>query len=176
MSKVDDWALEEMKKAEKQDLIPETFKDKDFTATIKREDFCAVAVKLYEAITGKKVTRVGYNPFKDITDDYVIKAYHLGITVGVSNTEFGKGTITREQMSTMIVRSLTKAKKDTNIDLDKITKFADDNEMHGWGRPSIYFMSSKGIIQGVGDNRFDPLGEAKIEEAIAIALRCLTTL
>jgi len=44
--------------------------------------------------------------------------------------------------------------------------------MHTWGRPPIYFMSSKDIIKGVGENKFNPLGEAKVEEALAIALRC----
>ena len=45
--------------------------------------------------------------------------------------------------------------------------------MHDWGRPSVYSMASKEIIKGVGDNKFNPLGEAKVEEALAIALRCV---
>ena len=34
-------------------------------------------------------------------------------------------------------------------------------------------MSEKGIVKGVGDNKFNPLGNAKVEEALAISLRCV---
>ena len=50
LENVDDWAKEEMTKAEEKGLIPETFAKKDATKTISRTDFAAVAVKLYEAI------------------------------------------------------------------------------------------------------------------------------
>ena len=172
-SNVDDWAESEMMKAFEKGLIPETLTNKDFTNQIERADFCAVAVKLYEALTGNKADKVVNNPFTDINDDYVLKAYALGITKGVSETEFGNGTITREQMATMIDRAIIKARVDTKVDLETAPKFADDNEMHDWGRASVYYMVSKEIIKGVGDNRFNPLGEAKVEEALAIALRCV---
>ena len=171
-SKVDDWALEEMKQAEKKNLIPETFKGKDFTSEISREDFCAVAVKLYEALTSKKAEPVTNNPFVDTNNEYVLKAYNLGITNGVSATEFANGPITREQMATMMARAYRKAGIDIKVDLDNVVKFVDDNEMHDWGRPSIYAMVSKGIIKGMDNNKYNPLGNAKIEEALAIALRC----
>ena len=32
-------------------------------------------------------------------------------------------------------------------------------------------MNAKGIISGVGDNRFDPQGNASIEQALSISLR-----
>ena len=76
-------------------------------------------------------------------------------------------------MATMIARAMQKAGFDISIDLEKVTQFADDNEMHDWGRTSIYSMSEKEIVKGIGDNKFNPLGDAKIEEAIAIALRCV---
>ena len=64
-----------------------------------------------------------------------------------------------------------KAGINTNVDIDKVTKFVDDNEMHDWGRESIYYMSNNGIIKGVGNNTFNVLGNAKREEAIMISLR-----
>lgn len=172
-SMVDDWALNEMEKAEKLVLIPEIFKGKDFTSQISRQDFTAIAVKLYESISDKKAILTDNNPFKDTKDEYVLKAYNLGITLGVSETEFGNSQITREQMATMIDRALKKAEINITLDLENVTKFADDNEMHDWGRPGVYAMVKEEIIKGVGDNKFNPLGEAKIEEAIAIALRCV---
>lgn len=168
-----EWAVEELKKAEQNNLIPQTFANKDFTQSISRSDFAAVAVKLYEAISGKTAVKAENNPFIDTNDEYVLKAYALNITSGISETEFGNGTITREQMATMITRALSKAGIDVSIELDKVEKFSDDNQMNDWGRTSIYFMSNQGIIKGVGNNLFNPLGNAKIEEAISISLRCL---
>ena len=45
--------------------------------------------------------------------------------------------------------------------------------MHDWGRHSIYAMAKEEIVKGVGDNKFNPLGNAKVEEALAISLRCV---
>ena len=170
-SKVSDWALEEMKEAEKLDLIPETFKGKDFTTYITRADFAAVAVKLYEAVSKKKAELPKENPFEDTNDEYVLKAYSLGITKGVSENKFGNGTITREQMATMLYRALERAGYDFEIDLESVEKFADDNLMHEWSRRAIYFMASANIIKGVGNNIYDVRGNATIEQALAISKR-----
>ena len=161
-----------MAKAEEKGLIPETFSGKDATKAITRLDFAAVVVKLYEAITGAKATIVANNPFTDTSDEYVLKAYALGITLGTSETTFTPDAeITREQMATMLTRALAKAGIDVTVDLENATKFADDNNMHDWGRSSVYFMSGLNIIKGVGENKFNGLGNAKVEEAIAVALR-----
>ncbi len=170
-SKVDDWALDEMEKAAKQNLIPDTFKGKNFTKEISRADFAAVAVNLYEVLTSKKAETTTNNPFTDTDDEYVLKAYNLGVTVGISETEFGNGPITREQIATMISRALKAAgAKDV---LDTFDKFVDDEDISEWAKESVYLMVQQSIIKGIGDKTFDPLGNAKIEEALAIALRCV---
>ena len=172
-SKVDDWALEEMNKAEKLNLIPELLEGKDFTSPATREEFAAIAVKLYEALTGKEAEIIYSNPFKDTNNKYVLLAYSLGIVKGVSETEFGNGPITREQMATMIARALIKAGIKVEVDLNEVIEFSDDKEMHDWSRVAIYFMAKNGIVKGIGDNTFGNKGNAKIEEAIAITLRCI---
>ena len=110
IEKVDDWAKDEMREADEKGLIPETFMKKDATNPITRLDFAAITVKLYEAISGKKAEPAANNPFTDTSDDYVLKAYALGITKGTSETTFTPNAeITREQMATMIDRALSKA-------------------------------------------------------------------
>ncbi len=169
---VDDWAKEEMEKAIEMGLVPETFSKKDATKPITRLDFAAVAVKLYEALTGKKAEPAKENPFTDTGDEYVLKAYALGITKGTSKTTFTPKTeITREQMATMLTRAFAKAGINTEIDITNITRFADDSDLSDWGRPSVYFMEKEEIIKGIGNNLFNGLGNAKVEEAIAIVLR-----
>ncbi len=175
-SNCSDWAKTELEDAKSKGLIPETFDGLDFTKQITRKEFAAVAVKLYEAISKTEAVKPEVNPFSDTQDDYVLKAYALGITYGTSENEFTPDSnITREQMATMLTRALTKAEINTEIDLNSVNKFADDSEMNDWGMPSIYFMSNNGIIKGIGDNLFNPQGNAKIEEAIAISLRSVNT-
>ena len=172
LENVDDWAKKEMTKAEKKGLIPETFAKKDATKTISRLDFAAVVVKLYEVISGKKVETIVNNPFTDTNDEYVLKAYSLGIINGTSETAFIlNAEITREQMTTVLTRTLTEAGIDTTVELEKVTKYADDIELNDWGKPSVYSMANKDIVKGVGDNRFNSLENAKIEEALTIVLR-----
>ncbi len=168
----DTWAEEELAKAEEKELIPETIAEKDYTKVITRKDFAAVVVKLYEAITQKVVEKATENPFTDTDDEYVLKAYALGITNGTSKTTFSPNAeITREQMATMLTRALTKAGIDTKVNMDNTTLFVDDESLHDWGREAVYFMAKDEIIKGVGNNVFNALGSAKIEEAILIALR-----
>lgn len=167
-----EWAIEELTKAIDAGVIPETFAGKDFTTAITRKDFAAVAVKLYEALTNEKAEKVAINPFTDTDDEYVLKAYALGITNGTSQNTFTPDMlITREQMATMLTRALNKAGINLTVDLDSVSRFADDSEMHDWGREAVYFMANNGIIKGVGDNRFDTLGNATIEQSLIIALR-----
>ena len=43
--------------------------------------------------------------------------------------------------------------------------------MHAWGKEAIYFMSNMELIKGVGNNTFDVLGNATIEQAILVSER-----
>ena len=102
----------------------------------------------------------------------MLKAYNVGITQGTGADTFTPDAlITREQMATMMTRALTKAGIDTKVDLEKVTKFADDAEMHDWGKESIYYMSSIEIIKGIGNNAFNVLGNATREQALLISVR-----
>ena len=171
-SNASEWAIEELTKANEKELIPSTFDKKDFTKTITRKDFAAVAVKMYEAITQTTIEPVKANPFTDTDDEYVLKAYAAGITQGTSETTFTPDMpITREQMATMLTRGLSKAGIDISISLEDVDRFVDDYEMHDWGREAVYFMAGKNIIKGIGDNQFNTLGNATIEQSLAIALR-----
>ena len=171
-SKASDWAEEELRKASELNVIPELFNQYDLTKNITRKEFAHVAVKLYEKLTGNKAIKSAINPFTDTTDEEVLKALNVGITNGTSETTFDpESLITREQMATMMTRALSKAGIDTAVDLNKVEKFADDAEMHDWGKASIYYMSNIGIIKGMGDNQFGVLGNATREQSLLISER-----
>jgi hypothetical protein len=51
--------------------------------------------------------------------------------------------------------------------------FGDDNQIASWAKDSVYYMNTKGIIKGKGNNLFVPLDNTSIEEAIALSVRTL---
>jgi len=166
------WATEDLTKAEDKGLIPDIFENQDLTKNITRKEFAYVAVKLYEKISGIKTISFDNNPFSDIKDKEVIKAYNIGITQGTSKTTFSPNDlITREQMATMLTRALNKAGVNTSLENKSINKFSDDSEIGKWYTDSVYFMASNDIIKGVGNNKFSPKGNATREEALSISVR-----
>ena len=83
-----DWAVPELQRADALGLIPDRLKGQDLTKPITRAEFAAVAVKLYENLTGKKAEPVSPNPFSDTKEAEILKAFKLGITAGTSATTF----------------------------------------------------------------------------------------
>ena len=170
--KASTWAEEDLKKANDKKLIPQVFNKVDLTSKITRKEFAHVAVRLWESISGSAANSVENNPFTDTNDSEVLKAYSLGITSGTSQTTFSPDDlITREQMATMLTRALSKAGIEVKVDLDKVEKFADDNDLHSWGKEAVYFMANSGLIKGIGNNNFGVTGDATKEQSLVISLR-----
>lgn len=192
---VSTWALDEAAEAEKLGLLPDTMKDADMSRRITRAEFAAVAVRLYETLTGETapLTRT---PFTDISGNAnradIEKAYGLNIVAGVSSTEFAPDVpISREQLATMLCRTVKKyafdgwtLATDGNYYLDTsgVALFADDADISNYAKPSVYYMAKMGIIKGVDATHFAPrnvtseqeangYATATREQAVVIALR-----
>lgn len=189
------WAKESMDKAYSMGIIPASLVGGDLTAKVSREEFAAISVILYDKLVkGLSLDSQIAGPFNDISDsiykDSIIRAYNLGITTGTSATEFSPSAfITREQMATMLNRSYNKASNPKWTDkkpegvifhVSSDNLFADDGEISEYARESVYFMSGRGVIQGVGDKKFAPkpvagqdgdYGMATREQALIMALR-----
>jgi len=55
-------------------------------------------------------------------------------------------------------------------------RFADDNRISDYAKASVYFMATKGIINGTGNNNFSPTVTATRQEALIIAARMVDNL
>jgi hypothetical protein len=160
------WAMDELREAETLGLIPESLRGVDLTLPITRAEFAAVSVKVYEALSGKKAPSATSNPFKDTADPAVLTASGLGITNGMSKTAFEPNRLlNREQAATMLARVFklvtlqgwTLATDAEYADRFRAlftmpAAFGDDAYISSWARDSVYFMASKGIIKGMGDD------------------------
>lgn len=149
-------------------------------------------MKVFENLSGAKALPVINNPFTDTNDLEVLKAYGIGAVNGISQTEFAPSALlNREQCAVMLTRVFKRItiagwSLDTDgqfrFDYDMPDHFADDGEISGWAKDSVYFMAANGIINGVGGNRFAPknttsaqeaegYANATREQALAIAVR-----
>jgi hypothetical protein len=178
-SKASQWAGTTVEKAEQLGLIPDSLKGADLTKPITRKEFAAVCVKLYEKLSGTAAVPASKNPFVDTKDAEVLKAYNADITSGISADKFGPDIIlNREQAATMLTRVFKKVfvagwtlKEDGKYTFNYTMppKFADDDNISGWAKPSVYFMASHQIIGGVGNNKFAPRATTSSEEATGYA-------
>ncbi len=169
-----DWAEDEVYEAYQNGLIPNEMLKTALYKNISREEFAAVAVKLYEKIIGYLPDVDIYDtPFEDCNyaseyNNYIAIAYDLGITNGTSSTTFSPyENITREQLAVMLSRVLTPP------DNRSVTLFADHNNISQYAVDAVYFMTMHDIIKGVGDNRFAPKETATREQALLITSRLL---
>ena len=178
-----DWAKAEVNEAYAANLIPLELLGIDLKTEVTRKEFAAIAVTLYERITGKVAEDSTENlPFTDCNKDdsytrYIAAAYKLGVTNGISETAFApEQTITREQLATMLFRVIVKAgndgivMNDVPVTLDEFA-FDDDAQISDYAKESVYFMFKCGIIKGMSDVEFAPQGVATKEQAILISNR-----
>jgi len=174
-----DWATAELARADELGLIPDCLEGEDLTQDITRAEFAAVAVKVYEALSGTAAIPAVNNPFTDTGDVEVLKAYNIGAVNGTSATTYDPDALlNREQAATMLTRVFKKIslvgwtlQTDGQFTLPytKPAAFADDKDISDWAKDSVYFMAANGIINGVGNNKFAPKNVTTEEQATGYA-------
>jgi hypothetical protein len=181
------WAEEELAEAAAMGLIPDCLNGADLTKPITRAEFAAVSVKLYESLSGVAAEPAPADTFSDTKDPEVLKAYALGVTNGTDEAKklFSPDTqINREQAATMLTRVWKMLnlegwtlKTDGDFAAQFKTKFtmpalfADDAEISGFAKDSVYFMAANGIVKGMDGNIFAPKLVANGEETLNYATR-----
>jgi hypothetical protein len=143
----------------------------DYGRSITREEFCTIAVKLYEKLTGFTAIP-GIDPFDDTDNPDVLKAYKLGIVNGISETQFApSNNITRQEMCVMIYRALGAARLDTSVDPTAPFPFTDADIIASWAIKEVKFCHQNGIMNGTSLTTIDPLLNTPREQAIVLINR-----
>lgn len=182
------WATEELNKADKAGLIPDSLKGVDLTRPITREEFAELAVKLYEKSTGKSATPASPNPFLDTSNPEILKAYQLGVTTGIT-TEYGLifspyELINREQCATMLYRVIKVIVPEWDFSITGIKDFPDQKYISSFAVEGTKYLAKLGIIKGDQNGNFMPravtpeqeatgYGSATREAAILMSVRSL---
>jgi hypothetical protein len=163
------WAKPDIDKAKQVGLTTERVL-KDYQKTITREEFCGLAVNLYEKLSGKTAEPVSPNPFKDTDNIAVLKAYKLGIVSGTGNGEFSPDKpLNREQMAKMFFATLQLIYPNISDAAEELS-FADKDKISIWAKQAVNYMYKEKIILG-SNNQFNPQQEASREQALVLIYR-----
>ena len=168
------WAAPVVNEARSEDLVTDKVLV-DFPADITREEFCELAVLLYEKMTGEKAAPVASNPFTDTKNPEILKAYNLKIVNGISADKFAPNNkVTRQEISVMLLRTLKAVMPDISSEAEFKTKFQDVDDVANWALEAVRFMNANGILGGSsvgGVTYILPKGNTTKEQAIALVLR-----
>lgn len=124
---------------------------------VTRAEFVTMLMKAIDMVDENAVSE-----FEDVTEDswcykYVSSAYQMGIASGMSENMFGKDMeITRQEAAVFLHRACVRVYLPLDNELDE--RFADESEIASWALRSVNIMKAAGLINGVGDGSFNPLG------------------
>jgi S-layer homology domain. len=160
------WAIKELDKAMKYNLITSKISP-DMEELISREEFSELAVRYYENKLSIKANYTN-NPFKDVSNSEILKAYKLGIVKGYPDKTFRPThPITREDIAVMVERLVKLTNPNIQLNYkaiktgEKISKYA---------LKSFTCLYNEGIIKG-SDGKLNPLENTTRQEAVIILLR-----
>ena len=187
------WALDEVGKAKNHYLVPAALANR-YTSPITRDHFVLLINSLFlsktaEAGAGQGVGLVDFAarknlsvydcPFEDINNryfadtahNYVVAANKLGIINGKSATSFDpNGLLTRQEAATILRRTAQALGVDASF---AATSYQDNSLISDWASEGVGYVTSKGVMSGVGDNSFDPLGNYTYQQAYLTVYRML---
>ncbi|WP_289137751.1 S-layer homology domain-containing protein [uncultured Brevibacillus sp.] len=168
-----------------------------FTSSITREDFCGLIANLIEVETtmtlsdftkskgknnnwyanryinlkGEEVVEGTNYPFTDTEFFEVFDLYALGVIGGTGNGKFDPtGKITREQAAAILYNLAQVLGRDTT---SMKQEYADLQAVSPWAKESVNYVSTIGIMNGTGNNKFSPKSYYTYEQTYATLVRFL---
>jgi peptidoglycan/xylan/chitin deacetylase (PgdA/CDA1 family) len=166
-----DWAAEIIAQAINRGVVP-VFLMTNYKRPITRGEYCALMVAGYENENGPIAVDFDIaDYFVDTLDEDVAKAVAIGVARGRGDGIFDPdGTITREEAATMNYRAFEAL---GGRSLEGGVNFADKDQISAYAQEAVNRMTAIGVINGVGNNSFNPQGTYTIEQAIVSLERML---
>ena len=134
-AEMSEWAKGDYSSASEKGLIPMSIAVNNLTDNVTRGEFCNLAMNMFDTLY-KGDVKLFDCPFTDCNDDYIVKAYSLGIVHGKTETEFCPfDSITRQEMAKILVNVLETAGKKLTVSNSKDEKaysYADFSDVASW--------------------------------------------
>lgn len=153
----------------------------NFPASICREDFCNIAVRMIEYAGVILPTENPQRPLgiKDTENINVLKLYKAGVILGKEHHKtditFAPGDfITREEAATILYRiikycfwfDMPQSAYNESVDF-----YSDKDMISGWAFEAVFYLKELGIMSGMSDNEFSPKGSYTVEQTAATMVR-----
>ena len=168
-----DWAKEAIRKLYQSGVISGVTETSFEPAReIAREEFVKLAVGLLK--TNETASDL---PFSDADSNawyapYLKKAVAAGLTEGKEDGTFGIGeNLTREDMAVLANRLLQKLQVSSKEDGEA---FADDDAIAQYAKEAVSQLRALGIVNGVGENTFEPKRLVTRAEAVQVIYNLLS--
>ena len=171
-----DWAKAEITSAEAAGLIPELDSAPVWTDKATRIQFAQLAVSLAEKVTGKEITAASASTFKDCSDTAVLKAFKAGIINGTSESEFSPyASLTREQLATMIWRTVDYIQKETKKEKlsggGSLAGYTDAGAVSDYAKEAVAALAKNDIMKGTSETELSPKGNCTVEQSVILMHR-----
>ena len=173
------WAQAEVEAAISAGLVPEHLQQ-NYTGAVTRGQVAEMFIRLLEQSAGAPIDTIlaekgaAIDPaaFTDTADQNVLAANALGIINGVGGGRFDPdGTFTRAQIAAILNRTA----QVLGVKTEGYGHSFTDVSGH-WAESELGWPVHAGILNGVGNGRFDPDGVLTTEQAIVMARRALEAL
>ena len=184
---VSSWAQPDVAAAAGAGLMPETFGALPAKSSISRAEFCAIALRLYEAERDTTVKRTKKTYFNDCTDPDVNTAYEMELVSGRAGSTFDPDEpVTRQDLCVILDSVRTACEVDKPEEITSASNFPDADDLRAYARDAVETMLAAGVIKGVEATVSDdpestgvkttvlaPQGTATREQALIMANRFL---
>lgn len=164
------WAMDELRQAGKLALLDPLSGLDDWSDDITRAEFCAIAVRFYELVSGE--SPLPGAPFLDSSDPSVLRAAALGLVGGDGDGNFRPSDpLTREEAATVLCRlcrliGFTPARllDGSPSDMDSVS---------GWAADAVLELYRAEVFRGDELSAFRPSGHFSAEAAAITLYRLL---
>jgi|GEM_PF-3007038 S-layer homology domain. len=143
-----------------------------YSSNIKRDEFAAILISIYnEACQNYQTFDNQTNPFSDTNNNpystAIKKAYIMGFIGGTTNTTFSPDKyIKREDVATIIYRFIKLMYPSEISDFNGT--ISDKKDISSYALNAIQFCMGIKVMNGIGDNKFDPKGFITRQQVMVI--------
>lgn len=171
------WSTASVSEAVALGIVPSDKLQNDYTQAITREQFCDIAVVVYETLTGNSIQNYLQinTAFSDTESDNIRKMAYLGIVNGCGDID-GDGSpdfapnafITREQAASILARLIDVF----GVRLAEVTIPFKDS-ISSWAHANVAKVYGAGIMNGYNNTEFGANGTYTVEQSITTMLRTM---
>lgn len=142
------------------------------TGNISRQDFAIILAKSLNLDTDQYPATATFSdvPASHYSYSYIEAAVKAGLVNGIGDGKFGVGAnLTRQDMAVLFVRAL-------GVETDGLGEklaFSDSNKIAGYAKDAVGFAVEAGLLSGVGNNSFNPIGTAARQDVALVASKFL---